>query len=311
MFGSLSCIYFGDKVGRRWSIFLGAIVGIVGVTLITSAFSLVQLVIGRFVYGYGCGMLTASVPTYQSECSNAKDRGKHVVIDGVSLAAGIAVAAWTDLGFFFLHDNTASWRVPCVIPVIMFVPIAVFIFSFPESPRWLAYKNRFDHAEAALRILGTQSPKGDEDTRILIEQMRLAAQQGREGSYLDLFKMGPLMGGWRAALAIATQFFQQMSGATLISYYVTALFSSVLGLDAVTSRILAASVLTFKTFTSIIAFFTIERWGRRNLMMLSGAGMGISMCVIAICVAHIDSPGAAYTAAAFIFVFNLFFPWVT
>lgn len=280
----------------------------IGVIIISSSFALVQLIIGRFVFGFGCGMLTASVPTYQSECSNAKDRGKHVIVDGVSLAAGIMIAAWINLGFYFLHNDSASWRVPSAIPILLFIPIAVTIFSFPESPRWLANKNRLDEAERALQILGTNTLNGAEDTRILIEQMRVAAQAGHEGSYLDLFKMGPLMGGWRAGLAIATQFFQQMSGSTLISYYVTTLFSSVLGLDPVTSKILAACVLTFKTLSSTIAFFTIERWGRRNLMMLSGGGMGICMCVIAICVAHIDSPGASHTAAAFLFIFNFFYP---
>lgn len=308
MFGSLSCIYVGDKLGRRWSIFAGAIIGIVGIVLITSASVVVQLIVGRLIYGFGCGMLTASVPTYQSECSNAKNRGKHVIVDGVALGSGIAIAAWIDLGFYFLHNNSASWRVPCSIPILMFVPIAASIFSFPESPRWLAYKNRIEEAEAALRILGTDSAKGNEDTRVLIEQMKLAAQQGRAGSYFDLFKMGPLMGGWRAMLAILTQFFQQMSGSTLISYYVTALFMTVLGLDMVTARVLAASVLTFKALACVIAFFTIERWGRRNLMMLSGAGMGTCMIVIAICVANIEKSGTAYTAAAFIFIYNFFFP---
>lgn len=308
MFGALSCIYIGDRLGRRKSIFLGAIIGIVGVVIITSSYTLAQLIVGRFLYGWGCGMLTASVPTYQSECSSSKSRGVHVVCDGVFLALGIMLASWIDLGFYFVKDNSVSWRLPCAIPILMFLPIAGTIFLFPESPRWLAYQDRLDEAERSLQILGESDVAGHEATRLLIEQMQLAALSARKGSYLDLFKMGPYMGGWRAGLAIMTQFFQQMSGSTLISYYVTTLFINVLGLETVTARILAASVLTFKTLASTIAFFTIERWGRRNLMMLSGGGMGISMCVIAICVAHIDSPGASYTAAAFIFIFNFFYP---
>lgn len=302
MFGALSCIYIGDRVGRRWSIFIGAIVGLVGTILITSSFSLAQLIVGRFVFGWGCGMLTASVPTYQSECSDSKHRGVHVVFDGVFLALGICIAGWIDLGFYFVRNSSVSWRLPCSIPILMFITIASSIFLFPESPRWLAYMDRLEDAERSLRILGKDSADGHEATRILIAQMQAAAAVGKSGSYLDLFKMGPTMGGWRAGLAIMTQFFQQMSGSTLISYYVTTLFINVIGLETVTARILAAAVLTFKTLSSMIAFVTIERWGRRNLMMLSGGGMGISMCVIAICVAHIDSPGASYTAAAFIFI---------
>lgn len=308
MFGALSCIYIGDKVGRRWSIFMGAIIGLIGTIIITSSFSLAQLIVGRVLFGWGCGMLTASVPTYQSECSDSKSRGVHVVFDGVFLALGICIASWIDLGFYFVHENSVSWRLPCAIPIVMFIPIACSIFLFPESPRWLAYQDRLEDAEQSLRTLGQDSDAGHEATRVLIAQMQLAASQARKGSYLDLFKMGPYMGGWRAGLAIMTQFFQQMSGSTLISYYVTTLFLNVIGLETVTARVLAAAVLTFKTLSSTIAFFTIERWGRRNLMMLSGGGMGLSMCVIAICVAHIDSRGAPETAAAFIFIFNFFYP---
>ncbi|CCG84196.1 protein of unknown function [Taphrina deformans PYCC 5710] len=308
MFGALSCIYIGDKVGRRWSIFMGAIIGLIGTVIITCSFSLAQIIVGRFIFGWGCGMLTASVPTYQSECSDSKSRGVHVVFDGVFLALGICIAAWIDLGFYFVHNSSVSWRLPCAIPILMFITIAASIFLFPESPRWLAYMDRIAEAEVSLRILGKDSVEGHEATRVLIAQMQAAALVGKQGSYLDLFKMGPTMGGWRAGLAIMTQFFQQMSGSTLISYYVTTLFINVIGLETVTARILAASVLTLKTLCSCIAFVTIERWGRRNLMMLSGGGMGVCMCVIAICVAHIESPGASYVAAAFLFIFNMFYP---
>lgn len=308
MFGALACIYIGDKLGRRKTIFLGAIIGLIGSILMTSSFGLAQLIVGRLIGGAGCGMLTATVPTYQSECSSSKSRGVHVVFDGVFLALGICIASWIDLGFFFVHNNSISWRLPVAIPILMFIPIACTIFMFPESPRWLAGQDRIEDAQRSLQILGQDSEEGLEATRVLIEEMKIAASLGKKGSYFDLFKMGPQMNGWRACLAIMTQFFQQMSGSTLISYYVTSLFLNVIGLSTVTARVLAASVLTFKTLSSTIAFFTIERWGRRNLMMLSGGGMGLSMCVVAICVAHIESPGAKYVAAAFLFIFNFFYP---
>lgn len=66
MIGALSCLYVGDKFGRRKVIFAGALVMIVGAVLQCSAFSLAQLIVGRIVSGVGNGWITATVPTWQA-----------------------------------------------------------------------------------------------------------------------------------------------------------------------------------------------------------------------------------------------------
>lgn len=66
MFGALSCLYFGDKYGRKKVIFSGATVMVIGTILQTTSFSLAQLIVGRIVTGYGNGFITATVPVWQS-----------------------------------------------------------------------------------------------------------------------------------------------------------------------------------------------------------------------------------------------------
>lgn len=66
MIGALSCLYFGDKFGRRKVIFAGAAVMIIGTVLQTTSFGLAQLIVGRIVTGYGNGFITATVPVWQS-----------------------------------------------------------------------------------------------------------------------------------------------------------------------------------------------------------------------------------------------------
>lgn len=83
MFGSLACSTIGDPLGRRKTIFYAAILTLIGEILECTSFHLAQFTIGRFIIGLGVGALSSTVPVWQSECSNAKNRGQHVVVDGL------------------------------------------------------------------------------------------------------------------------------------------------------------------------------------------------------------------------------------
>jgi MFS family permease len=83
--GALSCMYIGNILGRRRNIFLGATLTLIGEILCTSSSGLAQFVVGRTIIGLGIGILSATVPVWQAECSPAAHRGKHVVLDGLFL----------------------------------------------------------------------------------------------------------------------------------------------------------------------------------------------------------------------------------
>ena len=68
--GCLSCSYTSEKFGRRPVIFVGALLTLIGQVLEASSFHLAQLIIGRTILGAGVGMLSGTVPTWQSECSS-------------------------------------------------------------------------------------------------------------------------------------------------------------------------------------------------------------------------------------------------
>jgi MFS family permease len=81
--GALSCMYTGDRFGRRKNIFAAATLTLIGEVLCSSSFSLPQFIVGRTIIGLGIGILSATVPVWQAECSSAANRGKHVVLDGL------------------------------------------------------------------------------------------------------------------------------------------------------------------------------------------------------------------------------------
>jgi MFS family permease len=71
---------------------MGGLLALTGQVLEASSYQLVQM--GRTLLGAGIGMLSGTVPTWQSERSSSKDRGKHVVLDGIFIALGYMLQAW-------------------------------------------------------------------------------------------------------------------------------------------------------------------------------------------------------------------------
>ena len=94
LFGALSCSRLGDIFGRRKTIFFAATLTLIGEVLQCSSFGLAQFIVGRVIVGTGVGILSATVPVWQSECSVSKNRGKHVVLDGLFISFGYMSSAW-------------------------------------------------------------------------------------------------------------------------------------------------------------------------------------------------------------------------
>lgn len=110
----------------------------------------------------------------------------------------------------------------------------------------------------------------------------------------------------RVVLAYVNQVFQQITGINLITYYAAVIYEEYIGLDPFTSRILAAANGTEYFLASWIAVFTIERFGRRTLMIFGGTGCAVSMAILAGCTS-VKGGAPGIVAAVFLFVFNSFF----
>jgi len=308
--GCLSCSCTADKFGRRPIIFVGACLALIGELLEASSYQLAQIIVGRVLLGAGVGMLSGTVPTWQSECSSSKNRGKHVVLDGMFIALGYVLQAWINLGFYQLHTGPVTWRVPISIVAVFSLLLMASIFTIPESPRWLMRQNRLTEAQAALSAFRDKSADAWEiKAEMAAIELSLEEPAGGGASLLTLLKMGEDKMLYRFGICIALQSFQQMSGGNLISVYSTIIFQQGLGLDAQTSRILSGGTLTWKFLSCFVAFFTIDRWGRRIVLMVSGTGMASCMLGLAVATSFPKSNFAAQVMSVFfVFLFNFFIP---
>lgn len=90
--GAIICIWLGQFLGRRRTIFLGSFIMVIGAILQCSSYGLPQLIVGRIITGIGNGLNTSTVPTWQSETSKAHRRGQMVMVEGALITGGIMIS---------------------------------------------------------------------------------------------------------------------------------------------------------------------------------------------------------------------------
>ncbi|KAJ5826736.1 hypothetical protein N7447_003499 [Penicillium robsamsonii] len=319
MFGALGTLWAGDRYGRRKVVFGGAIIMCIGATIQCAAFGLPQFVTGRIITGIGNGFVTATVPMWQSECAKPKRRGAMVMIEGVLIVFGLAFSYWLNFAFYFIN-NQVNWRFPIAFQCVFAGILIAFILSMPESPRWLIKMGRNSESRAVFAAL-EGLPVTDPVIEMHVQSVCVGLEQ-EQGSRISL-KMIGTQGRkkhfHRSMLAIWSQAMQQLSGTNLITYYATTIYQGSIGLSAVNARIVAACQNTAYMFVACVAIFTIERIGRRKLLMIGSAGQMSSMVVLAgtIWATGKGNTDAAIVASFFIFAFNASFalgwlgiPWL-
>ncbi|KAL4867237.1 hypothetical protein BDV12DRAFT_210019 [Aspergillus spectabilis] len=308
--GASGCSLLGDRLGRRKTICIGAILTLIGEALSCSSFNLPQLFIGRIITGMGVGIFSAMVPVWQSESSQALNRGRHVVIDGMFITSGYAVSYWINFGFSKIQEHDVAWRIPLAIPGVLSILISASIFFFPESPRWLVQTGNVEKAASELARIKRVDKDAEEITReISAIEHSFEVTAVNASSFKDIFTMNDGKLFYRCMLCIGLQFWIQMTGAQVISTYSTTIFQDNLNLSDGITRILAASAMTWKFLSSFISLFTIDSFGRRKLFLICGVGITTCMTCMAITSSFsADNRGAAIASTFFVFLFNFFFP---
>lgn len=304
MVGSLACIAYSEKIGRLRTIFIGIVLSIIALAIESSAYSLAQFVVGRVLVGMSIGTISAAVPVWQSECSSSSHRGAFVLVEGISISAGITLSEWISFGFSFIKSGSVNWRLSLVFPVILPLFVIPWLWIMPESPRWLALHGREEEARATLAALEDTDPYSSAVNRE-IAQIELSMSEIK-GSLKELTRNGKERVLNRTLLAMCAQMFQQMCGISALVFYTSTVFID-MGFKGTTERVLGACLTTFQTCSSFVAVFTIDRIGRRRLFMTSAAGMAVCMAVVA-GTASSKEKSVGNVAIAFFFLYDFFYP---
>jgi sugar porter (SP) family MFS transporter len=334
-------LVFGDALGRRKGIIIGAAVMILGALIQVISFkghnATAQFIIGRVVTGFGNGMNTATIPTYQAECSRTKNHGLLICIEGGIIAFGSLIAYWIDYGCSYGSDQF-SWRFPIAFQSIFAIILLFGMIWLPESPRWLLTKDRHEDAAEVIAALRGHAVD-DEETRfeahIIMDSIRASGHTGGNTPFSALFTNGKTQHFRRMMLGASSQLMQQIGGCNAVIYYFPLLFEKSIGathdlslllggVNMVVYAIFATTSVsldlntTYKTFTDIVVpqWFIIERTGRRKLFIIGTFGQGLSMVLVFAALIP-GTPNAAKGAAVGFFTYIAFFaatwlplPWL-
>ena len=205
-----------------------------------------------------------------SEIAPAHLRGRMVALNQFAIFSGQALAfisnhLLVDVGGV---DNWRWMLGVMTIPCVLFIVCLLFV---PESPRWLV-TNR--NEEQALKILSRINPP--EQARAVVEEIRYSVGHGIEGTFRELFrgKMFRLL-----MIGIMLSVFQQVTGINVMMYYAPDVFKSTgMGNDSAIyyTMIMGLVNLIFVT----ISILVVDKVGRRKLMIIGPAGMGLFLFCI-------------------------------
>ncbi|KAL3680657.1 hypothetical protein R1sor_023613 [Riccia sorocarpa] len=265
MLGSVISGKIGDWLGRKGAMLVACLPIIVGSSLIAFAQSRVPLYIGRFLTGTGGGIVSFVVPVYIAEIAPRHLRGTLGSMQQFAVTVGIVLAY---LGGLFLNWRylAAAGTLPCFL---CFIGLTVI----PESPRWLASREKKEELEAALQKL--RGPQYDISPEVReMEQMVEASKLEPSAKFTDLFSKRltrPLLAG------VGLQFLQQFSGINGVMLYASAIFSSA-GISNANAASLALAIL--QVVMTLAAAGLMDKAGRRLLLMVSGSGMALSCFLV-------------------------------
>ncbi|GAA6045373.1 hypothetical protein NBRC10513_007746 [Rhodotorula toruloides] len=114
LIGCLVGGWIGDKLGRKKTIWIGALWILVGAPLQAAAQNVAWMVMARIITGVGTGHLNVIVPVWSAETSGHLSRGFFIALEFTLNIFGVVVAYWLEYGLSFVGDGNTQirWRFP-------------------------------------------------------------------------------------------------------------------------------------------------------------------------------------------------------
>ncbi|KAK7871046.1 hypothetical protein R5R35_007249 [Gryllus longicercus] len=278
--GALVAGSLAERVGRKGALLLGALPTLVGWLLMAFAGpSVWLLMLGRALIGLAGGAASAPAALYCEEIADIRVRG----------ALGSFQFVMNCVGCVFLYALGALLPYFWFTVSAVFVPI-IFVFSFcwmPESPGYLAVRERLKDAQHAL--LWLRGP--DVDFKTEVENM--LASRSHAVSNQETQRLGNICSRrpWESnalralSLVLALMLFQQLSGMCMLTFYTVQLFQKVGG--NISSYLSTIFIGSANLIASIVATASVDKVGRRVLLLMSSLSMGTCLFSLAI-YTHMD-----------------------
>ncbi|KAJ4214641.1 high affinity glucose transporter [Fusarium solani] len=280
--GALISGPLSDRLGRKYSIMVGCLIWIVGSTISCAAQNIGMLVVGRVINGLSVGIESAQVPVYIAEISPPSKRGRFIGMQQWAITWGILIMYYISYGCSFIGEqnsrnyNTASWRIPWGLQMVPAIFLFFMMMLLPESPRWLARKDRWEDCRAVLTLVHGHGDPNHPFVALELQDIKdMCAFEASisDVTYLDLFK--PRMIN-RTFIGLFTQIWSQLTGMNVMMYYISYVFSMA-GYSG-NANLLASSIqYIINVLMTVPALIWMDHWGRRPTLLAGSALMGVWM----------------------------------
>ncbi|XP_040381585.1 probable inositol transporter 2 [Oryza brachyantha] len=269
-----------DRYGRRTSILVADTLFFVGAVVMASAMGPAQLVAGRVFVGLGVGMASMTSPLYISEASPARIRGALVSTNGLLITGGQFLSYLINLAF---TKAPGTWRWMLGVAAVPAVVQFFLMLFLPESPRWLYRKGREEEAEAILRKVyaaeEVEREVAELKESVEAEVRERGSPSSEKASLVTLLVTTATVRRGLVA-GVGLQVFQQLVGINTVMYYSPTIVQ--LAGFASNQTALALSLVTsgLNALGSVVSIYFIDRTGRRKLLVISLAGVILSLGVL-------------------------------
>jgi sugar porter (SP) family MFS transporter len=271
-----------NRGGRRGALFFGSMLCLLSTAASGFCQSWPQLLACRLILGVGLGINASTAAVYAAESAPALIRGGLAVSWQMFVAFGVFLGFVANASFYGSGDNT--WRLQLTAPVIPTVPIALLLYTCPESPAWYIKKNaRYDKAFQSLRRLRNTELQAAREiyATYLQHQLRDEALKVTPPFWRQLVELVTIPRIRRATMgAYTVMLSQQLCGINIVAFYSSTIFSDA-GFST-QGALLASCIFGFVNFVGAFpAVWTMDTLGRRSLLLLTLPIMALTMFLTA------------------------------
>ncbi|MCW0483432.1 D-xylose transporter XylE [Gaoshiqia sediminis] len=224
----------------------------------------------RIIGGIGVGLASAVCPMYIGEIAPADIRGRLVSINQFAIIFGMLVVYFVNWGIANGQSlewiNTIGWRRMFTSEAIPAGIFGVLLFFVPETPRYLALNHQDDKALSILTRIN-----GIDQAKIILQEIKGTVEK----SSAKLLSYGVTI----IVIGILLSVFQQFVGINVALYYAPRIFES-MGAEKDASMLQTVVMGLVNVIFTVVAIVTVDKWGRRPLLMVGSVGMAIGMFAI-------------------------------
>ena len=256
----------------------------------------------RIIGGIGVGLASMLSPMYIAEIAPAGVRGKLVSWNQFAIIFGMLIIYFVN--WFIARNGDETWLINEGWRWMFFsglIPSGIFLFLLffvPETPRFLVMKGR---EAKALNVLKKISGEGDAGR--ILEEIRETLRESR-APWLSY-------GFFVIFIGIMLSVFQQFVGINVVLYYAGNIFRN-MGASTDSSLIQTIIVGIVNLAFTVVAILTVDKFGRKPLMIIGSLGMAVSMLALGLTfflgqTGGVLTPIQGYAALAFMLLYTAAF----